>query len=147
MDLLSSTEKTDIMSEFVNLHDTFGRDIKIFKRQSGTTSVITDPNYNPLYGRIKDSKKEDPSLAEYTKKARIRYEHNQKSTNGSAADIQANVSWPLGTIRLKIDSETLALISDSKRIEVDGHLCELISQESEIGPFTPQYKTVYLKRV
>lgn len=145
--LLTDSEKSDIMDAFVSLHDTFSRDIKIFKRSSGQVEIVTNPNFNPLYGKIKDQKREDPSLQEFTKKARIKYAQNQSFINGSAADIQSNVSWPLGSVRLKVDHETFALIKDAQRIEIDGNLCEVVSDAAEIGPFSPQHKTIFLKRV
>lgn len=147
MNLLSTSEKITIMSAFEDLHDTFGRSINIYKLESGTTAVVTNPSNNALYGGNANAKRSDPVLKSFSKIARIRYSPDQSMTNGSTTDAQTNISWPLGSVRLKVDAETLALIQDSQKIEVDGHLCEIVSDQSEIGPFDPQYKTVYLKRI
>lgn len=147
MDLLTSTEKSNIMSAFEDLHDTFGRSINIFKLQSGATVIITDPSNNALYSQNLNGDHADPVLQSFSKVARIRYSPDQSATNGSTTNAQVNISWPVGSVRLKVDAETLELIEDSQKIEVDGHLCEIASEQAEIGPFDPQYKTVYLKRI
>ena len=47
-DLFSDADKSEIASNLLHLHDTFGRDIVVYK-EAQKVVVSTDPNYNHLY--------------------------------------------------------------------------------------------------
>ena len=50
--LLTEAEKTAINSALSSIHDTFARDIHIYVKEAST--VPTELNFNPLYGRNKN---------------------------------------------------------------------------------------------
>ena len=53
--LLTSAEKTAINSALSDIHDTFARDIHVYVKEA--SSVPAELNYNPLYGRTKNTAK------------------------------------------------------------------------------------------
>ena len=48
-DLFTAAEKEEIAANLLHLHDTFGRDIVVYK-EAKKVVISTDPNYNYLYG-------------------------------------------------------------------------------------------------
>ena len=130
---------------FDDIHDTFARDITIF-RNGKTTLISIDHDYNYLYGRKKDDNKTSPELEKYTTKARIKYFGEQEKNAVIGKDANINYSFPNADIRLKVDATAYALIKEAEKIEVDGFIYELTSEPSRTGPFGTNYYVVYLKR-
>jgi hypothetical protein len=142
-DLLSSLDKSNIHKMFDDIHDTFAREIKIYKLEDEAI-IDTDDSHNPLYGNNNNYVKKEYKI--YVKKARIKYQENQER-GILGTDSQLNITYPRGTIRLKVDEETYKIITESKKIQIDDRLCELISSPSRPGPFNPNYWTIYLKQL
>lgn len=150
MDLISSIDKTSIHEAFDDLHDTFGRNITIYVKKNETI-IDTDGSHNPMYGETgggNSGQGNGPEYQTFVKKARIKYMGLQdRAYNPESANSPINVSFPIGTIRLKVDEETYRIIVKSKKIQVDDRLCELIGDPARPGPFNPNYWTVELKQV
>ena len=53
--LLTDVEKTAVNSALSDMHDTFARDIHVYVEEA--SSIPVELNYNPLYGRRKDTSK------------------------------------------------------------------------------------------
>lgn len=148
-DLLSALDKSNIHQAFDNLHDTFGRDITIYVKKN-VTIIDTDGNHNPMYGneRQNQGNSNGPEYETFVKKARIKYMGLQDRTyNADGTNSSINVSFPIGTIRLKVDQETYLLITKAKKIQVDDRLCELVGDPARPGPFSPNYWMIELKQV
>ena len=47
-EFLSPSDRADIAANLLDLHDTFGRDIIVYK-EAQKVIISTDPNYNYLY--------------------------------------------------------------------------------------------------
>lgn len=149
-DLLSAIDKANIHLAFDDIHDTFARNITIYVKKNETI-IDTDGSHNPLYGNIGGGNNRQGNGPEYqifTKKARIKYMGLQdRAYNPEGANSPINVNFPIGTIRLKVDSETYQIITKSKKIQVDDRLCELVGDPARPGPFNPNYWTIELKQV
>lgn len=140
--LLTASHKAQIAAVFDDMHDTFSRDITIYKEGEAVLIGIDD-DYNYLYDRRKDSKAQTPALQKYTTKARIKY-FGEQEKDGAGKDIGLRMAY--GEIRLKIDSAAYDLIRSAAKIEVDGQLYRLRSDAARTGPFSAQYYVVYLQR-
>jgi len=142
MSFLTEEEKEFVHGVFDELHETFARDIVVFYNED---SVFVDTNngHNPIYGPPSRSMPREPDLKKITKKARIKYLSDQSESE----NLLANVSFPKGYIRLKVDQETYSLITKAKKILIDDILTELASPPSRPGPFSPNYWTIFLKKV
>lgn len=144
--LLTSSQKLAIKSALSEVHDTFARDIYVYVE----TQVATRPatlNYNPLYGRAKDSAQvsSQKELVKHTVKARVSYSPSQGESVVDAG-AQFNLTASQGKVRIKIDSSGYGKVKDSSRIEIDDELYVLDSDAKNVGPFSTQYYTVILKR-
>lgn len=143
-DLLSSEQKESIQARFRDIHDTFSREIQIYVLEDETL-IDTDGSHNPIYNSPEDGTRTEQVLTQYTTNARIKYMDNQSSQIRNT-NININVQYPEGTIRLKIDSTGYDLIKKATKLRVDDNLCELASDPSRPGPFSPDFYTIYLKR-
>ena len=102
--LLTSAEKTAINSALSDIHDTFARDIYVYVKEA--SSVPAELNYNPLYGRTKNTAKisSETTLTKHTFTARVFYKNEQKEDviDGNG---QMNLMASEGQIRIKVKSD------------------------------------------
>ena len=142
-DLLSSGEKSAFDAVFDDLHDTFAREIVIYKK-SKKVFVATNSTYNALYSRIKNEKGSEKTVEAVTLKARIAYSGN------SGKETQENeilgLDVPADHVRIKINSTGYDLIKKASDIEVDGDLFDVVSDASKAGMFSVKYYNILLKR-
>lgn len=144
-DLLSSLDKSNIHAIFDDLHDTFARDITIYVSEDGVL-IDTDGNHNPIYKT--PSSETSKTLKPIVTKARIKYNDIQDRVYGpDGSNSQLNMTFPKGSIRLKVNQEAYALIVKAKKISIDDRLCELVSAPSRPGPFNPNYWTINLNQI
>lgn len=142
--LISDDDKAAIQAVFTDIHDTFARDITVYKLGEAVF-VDTDGSHNPLYSE-ESSLIQENELVPFTVKARVKY-GSQQGREGLGANAQLGIQVPDGTIRLKVDETTYGLITEAKKIKVDDRLCELISAPARPGPFSPNFWTVFLKQI
>jgi len=144
--LLTSAQKSAIQSALSEVHDTFARDIYVYIEKQVATRPST-LNYNPLYGRVKDTAKvsSQTELVKHTIKARVSFTPNQGESVVDAG-AQFNLTASHGKVRIKVDSDGYEKVKDSSRIEIDDVLFVVDSDAKNVGPFSTQYYTVFLKR-
>jgi len=143
--LLTDAEKSVVQSALSDMHDTFARDIYVYVEE--TSSVPVELNYNPLYGRRKNTAKisSEQTLTKYTYSARIFYknEHKEDIIDGNG---QMNLIASEGQVRIKVKSDAYEKIKICSRIEVDDQLYIIDGDAKVIGPFDAQFYSVFLKR-
>jgi len=142
-DLIPSADKAKFESVFDDIHDTFARDITIYKTTK-KTFIATNNTYNALYSRIKDEKGLNKEVTGTVVKARISYFNPQD--NEDAMSYQLGVRAPSGTVRIKVDPTGFNLIMQAKDLEIDGDLFDVMSDPSRVGLFSVKYYEVSLKR-
>jgi len=144
--LLTSAQKSAIQSALADVHETFARDIYVYIEKQIATKPST-LNYNPLYGRTKDAAKvsSQTELVKHTVKARVSYSPNQGESIVDAGG-QFNLTASHGKVRIKVDSDGYAKVQDATRIEIDDILFIVDTDAKNVGPFSTQYYTVFLKR-
>ena len=143
--LLTSAEKTAINSALSDIHDTFARDIYVYVKEA--SSVPAELNYNPLYGRTKNTAKisSETTLTKHTFTARVFYKNEQKEDviDGNG---QMNLMASEGQIRIKVKSDAYEKIKICSKIEVDNELYIVDGDAKVIGPFDAQFYSIFLKR-
>jgi hypothetical protein len=143
--LLTDAEKTAINSALSDVHDTFARDIYVYVKE--VSSVPVELNYNPLYGRRKDTAKisSEETLKRYSYSARVYYKNEQKEDiiDGNG---QMNLVGSEGQIRIKVKSAAYEKIKICSKIEVDNELYVVDGDAKAIGPFDTQFYSIFLKR-
>ena len=143
--LLTDAEKSAVQSALSDMHDTFARNIYVYVEE--TSSVPVELNYNPLYGRRKNTAKisSEQTLTKYTYSARIfcKNEHKEDIVDGNG---QMNLMASEGQIRIKVKSDAYEKIKICSRIEVDDQLYIVDGDAKVIGPFDAQFYSIFLKR-
>jgi len=140
MNYLTREEKNAYSKVFYDIHDTFSRNIVVWKH-ANTTLISTTPDYNFLYSQVQ------PSIAvQYTPtsgvfSARIKWEHGWKINDGR--DIRPTIRG--NYCQIKVKGNALPYISGADRIEVDGRPMNWIGSSEIHGLFTGDFFHLYLK--
>tara|TARA_Y100001937_G_scaffold124052_1_gene188065 strand:- start:31 stop:477 length:447 start_codon:yes stop_codon:yes gene_type:complete len=143
--LLTDAEKSAINSALSDVHDTFSRNIFVYVKEA--SSIPAELNFNPLYGRTKNTAKisSEQTLTKHTFPARIFYKNEQREDiiDGNG---QMNLIGSEGQIRIKVKSDAYEKIKICSRIEVDNELFIVDGDAKVIGPFDAQFYSIFLKR-
>jgi len=136
---------------FSQLHDTFGRDIVMFKSaQQITISTNVENNFIWESAPTNDVVQSIPVSGVF--KARIKYANKQDrqkvagSVAGKGGD-QLNVEMEFGDVRLKLDATGAAFMKDATRVMLDGDIFNIESPKRPHGLFNPQFYDFTLKRL
>jgi hypothetical protein len=143
------SEKRNISEQLLGLHETFGRDIIVYK-EARKVIMSSDPSYNYLYGNSGDQN----TSVQYTPvrkvfKVRIKYDNNRDLEYMGEANSQLKVSRTGDSlVRIKLKIEDYDYIKEAKRIELDGRLFHINSDPKFHGLFDKiQFCTLYLKPI
>lgn len=142
---LSDSEKNALGNVFDDIHDTFARDITVFKRDN-EIFVATNGTYNALYARIKEAPTTRAKVTKTTVKARILYAQQQSEMDLPGTRAQVNVQMSEGAVRVKIDQAGYQLFTQASKIEIDGEVFRIVSDSAKAGPFSVKFYVLYLRR-
>jgi predicted ATPase with chaperone activity len=143
--LVTDGMRDSVRSALEDMHETFSREVTIFKRKTDSFVASSSSTYNALYSRLKGEQKTLGKVTQTKVKARIDYIDRQERSNVSI-NAQVNVPLPDGSVRLKIDKDGYLILKKSSRVEIDNQLYELISDSAKTGPFEIHYYIMYFKR-
>tara|TARA_R100000152_G_C6700377_1_gene130035 strand:+ start:253 stop:711 length:459 start_codon:yes stop_codon:yes gene_type:complete len=144
--LLSSAQKTALQSAFNDLHDTFARDIFIYK-EAQSTIISTNPSYNPIYQENNaQSKTVKRKVISASFKARITYDTDRSQSNLTSPEVesQLKLKLPDGYVRIKVAKDGYDYLKDAKRVEFDGRKFSIESDVRPHGLFEPTHYTFFL---
>lgn len=144
-DLISNSDKIKFDNAFDDIHDTFAREITIFKKEK-KIFIATDSTYNALYSRIKNQKGSDKVVEVIKLKARIAYAGNFEFLRQNSENEILGIDIPSDHIRIKVNQEGYNLIKQATDIEVDGELFNVNSDAAKSGMFSVKYFNILLKR-
>lgn len=133
---LTQNQKENIKSIIDRIHETFARDITVFK--IGTrTAISSSQNYNFIY-RQQSTNTETTEVFQ-TFKARIKYvsAEEQLLPDGNAG--QDKIILPAGSVKIKVDINGYNYLKEAKRVEFDGFRFSIKSDGKPLGMFGPQY--------
>ena len=139
-DLFTAAEKEEIAANLLHLHDTFGRDIVVYK-EAQKVVISTDPNYNYLYGNSGATTSVSNVPVKKIFKARIRYDLDNKNLISNVGSNETS------QVRIKLKKSDYTYISDAKRIEFDGRMFHVDSDPRAHGLFDVQFYTLFLRSV
>jgi hypothetical protein len=141
---LSENQKNNIKSIIDQIHDTFSREITVFKIGQ-RTAIASSPTYNSLYRQ--QSANSLTTEVSQTFQARIKYvdmseellpNSNAGGTKASSSG-QDKIILPTGTVKIKVNLEGFNYVKEAKRIELDGRRFSIKSDGKPLGMFGPQY--------
>ena len=140
---LSENQKNNIRSIIDQIHDTFAREITVFKIGQRTV-IASSPTYNALYRQ--QSVNTSTTEVSQTFQARIKYVDigeeflsNSKAGNDSNNGGQDKIIIPTGTVKIKVNLEGFNYVKEAKRVELDGRRFAIKSDGKPLGMFGPQY--------
>ncbi len=134
---LSQNQKNNIKSIIDQIHDTFAREITVFKIGQRTV-IASSPTYNSLYRQ--QTLNSATTEVSQTFQARIKYvEMNEELLKDSSAAGQDKIILPSGTVKIKVNLEGYEYVREAKRIELDGKRFSIKSDGKPLGMFGPQY--------
>jgi hypothetical protein len=144
--LLTQSQKDQLNAAFDDIHETFARDIVVYKEASQIV-IITDPNFNPLYNTAGQNTSYVNTPIYRTFKARIFYKDDftKDYWTDSKVDGQFKMQTVTGSVRIKLRASDYEFIKDGIRFDIDGKRFVLISSLRPHGLIGVQYYTLYLK--
>jgi hypothetical protein len=142
MDYLSSSVRTQISEIFDNVHETLKQTITVYKDSENTMT----PSYNSIYGSGGSTPLSiTKTSVSRSVGARIKYLSSEEDYfTSSEVNSQMKITIPKGSIRIKVTSDDFDFIKEAKRIEFNGVRYNIISDGLPIGPFSPEYYSIFL---
>lgn len=133
---LSENQKNNIKSIIDQIHDTFAREITVFKIGQ-RTAISSSPTYNALYRQ----QSSNTSTTEVSKTffARIKYVDMNEELLKNPSPGQDKIILPIGTVKIKVNLEGFNYVKEAKRVELDGRRFSIKSDGKPLGMFGPQY--------
>ena len=145
---ISDFAKQAFAKQFEHLHDTFARDIVVYK-EAKKVIINTDPNYNYIYNNTGGAASVQNVPQKFVFKARILYDDNRDTeyfgefgTSTKVKRVDSN-----SRVRIKLKKEDYMQIKDLKRIEFDERMFMVDSDPRAHGLFDVNFYTLYLKPV
>jgi hypothetical protein len=139
---LSAAEKAEMSQQFNNLHDTFGRNVYIFKT-SKKIDIIANEDFISIYRSAGQG--ENYTFSYETVSGifpmRIKWlSPNEEKNIPLEVDIENQVC------RLKMKKDAYNFISGYQSLFIDGVSCELVPGYRPHGLFDIDFYTLYAKR-
>lgn len=143
--LIPEDQKKSIDDVFDDIHDTFAREITMFKKEK-QVFVATNNTYNALYSRIKNEKGSSKVVEEIKIKARVAYAGNFEFLRQNSENEIMGIDIPSDHIRIKLNKEGYDILKQATDIEIDGELFNVSSDPAKSGMFSVKYYNILLKR-
>jgi DNA-binding beta-propeller fold protein YncE len=135
--LISDSQKQAIRDIVDMIHDTFARDIVVYK-QGKKVSFVTSGGYNALYKKNPTVSQVELEQNSRTIKARIKYQSFDQ-TNFYQESSQEKIVIPEGVVYIKVNKDGYDYIKDAKTVELDGITYAIKSPGKPEGIFGPHY--------
>jgi len=146
--LLTAAEKTTCNNAMDDLHDTFARDVTVYKDAAVTVSSPSQ-SYNTIYGNAGATTPITYTPQSSTVSARILYGKNYTEDyfSSSQSNSQLKIFLPEGEVRMIIKAADYSTVSEAKRIQFDNQKFAVNSDFRAHGVFGVKFYTLYLKSV
>lgn len=142
--LISQEDKDRFDNVFNDLHDTFAREITIFKKLK-KIFISTNQTYNALYSRASGQKEKESTVSAIKVKARITY-FNAANKRENEENFALGFDIPGDYVRIKLDENGYIALKNVTDVEIDGELFNIVSDSSKAGIFSIKYYQYILKR-
>lgn len=144
MNLVTDAEKALMSQALGDLHDTFSRDIYIFKKKEVVFVSDTDPNFNfayqgasPISGYI-----EDYGIF----KGRIAYLDKSKPAPYHYPAIDSRDDIYSMDVRLRLDVSGAAFMQGCEKVSIDNQVYQLVSDQRKHGLFNTDWTDFFMKK-
>ena len=136
-DLISSILKSNIENRYKDLHDSFKKEITIYKSAQNNFSIATNPFYQ----------KQNTVVAPFTTFARVYYKNPAKKLLDGGKDAgQISLSVSDIDVEIILDLEAFNYLKGAKKIELDNNIFYIKSDYTRSGMFTSQFYHLLLSK-
>ena len=146
--LLTTAEKATCNNAMDDLHDTFARDVTVYKDAEVTVSSPSQ-SYNTIYGNAGATTPITYTPQSSTVSARLLYGKNYTDDYfaSSQSNSQLKIFLPEGEVRMIIKASDYSTLAAAKRIQFDNQKFAINSDFRAHGVFGVKFYTLYLKSV
>jgi hypothetical protein len=137
-DLLSSDQKLAYRNVFNDIHDTFAREIIIFKIPKRTV-ISSNLNYNFAYSSQQDGLEVTYTPVSGIFMARIAW--LDPSTLNGYKDIKEEVHGNI--VKLKVKKDVFDFLDNAKHVEIDGRSVQFFGSSQPHGLFGIDFYNIY----
>jgi hypothetical protein len=139
---LSPQEKAEMSDQFMNLHETFGRAVVIYKDPE-RTDIISNDDYISTYRNYRQANNLQFNLTPVTGQflMRIQWLDPRKEEK-----IPLESPLPGQVCRLKMKQDAFDFLNGCQSFYVDNIACEKIGFDKPHGLFNVDFYTIYAKR-
>lgn len=144
--LINETVKQKVNAAFSNLHDTFSREITVYKNAK-RVAIASSPQFNAIYGSSGATNNFEYQTVSQTFLARVYYlkmEEEFFDNSSKTSSSQAKIIMPNGSVKIVVDPEGYDFIKEARKVELDGITFSIRSDGKPIGLFANQYYEFFL---
>jgi hypothetical protein len=131
--LINIANQLKVTSAFANLHDTFSREITVYKNSKQVT-IASSAQYNSIYGNAGAYSNTQNQIVSSTFMARIYYikmDEEFLSDSASNKGSQNKIILPQGSVKIVVDPAGYLFIKEARKVSKS----ELNTQRSYLGKF------------
>lgn len=143
--LISQSRQNMVSAVFKNLHDTFTREITVYKNAKGV-SISSSPSYNSIYGSRSQAESIEFQTVSKSFKARIYFIKNEQEflqSNNQNSSID-KIILPNGLVKIVVEPDAFEFIKEARKVEFDGVIYNVRSPGAPEGLFETQFYEFYL---
>lgn len=147
--LISQSLQDLVNAKFVDLHDTFKKQITVYKNAK-RIAIASSPQFNSIYGTSGPTNTFTTEEVSQTFDARIYYLTMNEAflsvgqSQSEATQSQAKIVVPNGSIKIVVDPAAYEYIKEARKVEFDGRRFSIKSDGIPIGLFENQYYEFFL---
>lgn len=133
-----------VKSKFDILHETFARDIIVFKAKKQNIVISTNSNYNSIYNKTNQGAgktAEQEVIVSQSFKARIYYIKSEKE---EVTPNQTKIFLPNGSVKIIVDKTAYEYIREAKDLTFDNNKFNLVGYANPYGFVGNQFYVFYL---
>jgi len=134
--LISEARQQSIETVLRNLHDTFVKEITVYKNAQGIC-ISSSPTFNSIYGDKGPSQSIQYEMISKTFKARVyfvkseqEFFYNGRGLNGS----NDKLILPQGFVKIIVDADAYSFIKEARKVEFDGVVYSIRSAGNHANP-------------
>jgi len=139
---LSAAERAEISSQFDNLHDTFGRNVVVYK-ESKKVNIFTNEDYISAYRNSNQGENFTFSYEAVSGSFNMRIKWLEPNEEKNAP---VEIDMPNQICRLKMKKDAFDFLSGQQSLFIDGIPCEMIAGYKPHGIVDINFYTVFAKR-
>lgn len=139
---LSAAEKAEMSQQFDNLHDTFSRNVIVYKT-SKRVDIVTNEDYISIYRNANQGENFNFSYEAVSGvfPMRVKWLKPNEEKN-----IPVEIDMPDQICRLKMKKNAFDFLTGTTSVFIDGTSCEIIPGYRPHGLFEVDFYTIYAKR-